>query len=66
MVSKQKYGKQYSHKYVNDYDDDEQDFDVMTAFSYIGSKDSLLPKHMKYSIKSKSQGWNRPNMVSML
>lgn len=64
MLTKQDYGKQYSSKYLNDYNDDESELGILSAFSYIGSKDSVFPKNLKYSIKTNSNGWDQEQTVS--
>lgn len=64
MVTKQEYGKQYSSKYLNDFTDMETELGILSAYTQIGSEDSLFPKDIKYTIKSKTQGWNVGNTVS--
>ncbi|RVE48729.1 hypothetical protein evm_006623 [Chilo suppressalis] len=64
MVTKQEYGQQYSNKYLNDYEDRHHELGFMTALSYTGSEDSFWPKSLKYSFKSKVDGWNQESTIS--
>ncbi|XP_028160656.1 vitellogenin-like [Ostrinia furnacalis] len=63
MVTKQNYGKQYSSKYLNDFSDMESELSILRAYTQIGSEDSLLPKDIRYTLKTKAGGWNKMNTI---
>lgn len=61
MLTKEKFGYQQSTKNLND----NFEFNGMDTFSslyYIGSEDSVFPKSLSYTLKTKTSGLNR-NMV---
>ncbi|XP_052753066.1 vitellogenin-like [Galleria mellonella] len=64
MVTKEEFGHQYSKKKLDDYYDKEYEMGILKDLSTIGSHGSLAPNYVKYSIKSKSKGWNSNNQIS--
>ncbi|CAH2060949.1 unnamed protein product, partial [Iphiclides podalirius] len=64
MLTKEKFGNQYSTKFFDEYYDDENENTILNILSHIGSEDSLLPKYLKYSLKNKASGWNKANTIS--
>lgn len=65
MLTKEKFGQQYSTKHFDEYYDDENENAIISILSHIGSEDSLLPKYLKYSVKNNAGGWNKANTVSI-
>lgn len=63
MLTKQDYGIQYSNKYLNEHSDLETEISMLSAFYHMGSDDSLFPKSLRYSIKSKAEGWDKEQTV---
>lgn len=59
MLEKNNFGYQYSFKLLNDGFDMKNDLEIFSALSHIGSDDSLIPKFLKYYVKSKNAGWNK-------
>nr|ALN38805.1 vitellogenin [Cadra cautella] len=62
MLSKEDLGVQYSGKILQDSLNDEYELGIMSALTYTGSRDSLFPNFLKYSLRSKS--WNNANSIS--
>lgn len=61
MLSKEDLGVQYSGKILQDSFSDEYELGIMSALTYTGSRDSLFPNFLKYSLRSKA--WNNANTV---
>nr|BAD91195.1 vitellogenin [Saturnia japonica] len=59
MLQKENYGYQYSFKLFSDGYDMEDELEIFNSLSHIGSDDSLAPKYLKYSVKTKNTGWNK-------
>ncbi|XP_053619274.1 vitellogenin-like [Plodia interpunctella] len=62
MLSKEDLGVQYSGKILQDSFSDEYELGIMSALTYTGSRDSLFPNFLKYSLRSKA--WNNANTIS--
>lgn len=56
MLTKEKFAEEYTAR--NDYYDRENGFDFTDVFSYTSSEDNLFPRHLKYSVTSKTSDWN--------
>nr|AXY55008.1 vitellogenin [Maruca vitrata] len=63
MLTKEDFGQQYSNKYLNNFSDDESELDILSSFAQIGSEDSLFPKSLRYSIKTKAGGWDKGQTI---
>lgn len=63
MVTEEEFGQQHSAKILEDSYDKEYELGIMSALTYINSHESLFPKYLRYSLRSKSSGWDNQHMV---
>lgn len=65
ILTKEKFGVQYSVKNLKDSFDNEYEEDVLTSLAHIASDDSFFPKLVRWSVRSKNDGFNGQNMVCL-
>lgn len=58
MLTKEEFGYQQSIKNLNDNFDYDNEMNIFSSLSTIGSDDSLFPKSLWYSLRSKYNGLN--------
>lgn len=61
MLTKEKFGFQQSNKNMND-NYEFNGMNIFSSLSFIGSEDSVFPKSLWYSLRTKNTGLNS-NMV---
>ncbi|KAG6446639.1 hypothetical protein O3G_MSEX004534 [Manduca sexta] len=63
MLTKEKFGYQHSMKKFFDGFDQESEQGIFAVLSHTGSEDSLAPKHLRYSVRSKQSGWDKESTI---
>lgn len=56
MLTKEKFGYQQSIKYLNDNFDYDNEMNIFSSLSHIGSDDSVFPKSLWYTLRTKYNG----------
>lgn len=63
MLTKEKFGYQQSIKNLYDNFDYDNEMNIFSSLSQIGSENSVFPKSLWYSLKTKNNGLNSNKVI---